>query len=275
MKLWNGIVTSGLAGAMILCLFAGRADAAPKKRTVAIKAAGSFDSSKQYLSGTNLDGRSGLFYGDTSEVARDGQIEGSAHLTFQSIGYYNVSQSVFTIPAGAHFGIAPDFELSAGAELSIFSYPSYRIGPWDFGGGSSTNVIVFGGGKYRFAGDREMPDFSFGGTIRIPTSGGSIVVMPEGTVTYVLNNGLLLNGDIGVGISNTTYVKADVGAGYPISPQVTGIAEIGANQIAYTGSVFAFGIRAAVSEFKLQGLVGVPLTGGGVIIGGGIILGTK
>jgi hypothetical protein len=266
MKLWHGFVSSGLAGALFLCFCVGTGNAAAaKKRAAAIKPAESQYSSKQYLPGTNLDGRSGLFWGDTSEVAADGQVEGSVHLTYQNSGNEHFSVSNFLIPGGAHFGIAPNFELSAGAQLGIVS----------FEGGSSTDVLVIGGAKYRFAGDREMPDFSFGGTVRIPTSGGSIVVMPEGTVTYVLDNGLLLNGDVGIGISEGTYVKADVGAGYPISPQVTGIAEIGANQVGNGGSVFAFGVRAALSEVKLQGMVGVPLSGGGAIIGGGIILGTR
>jgi hypothetical protein len=265
MRLWNGILAGVLAGALVLCLCAGTANAAAKRKKTVSKPAVYQDSSKQYLSGTNLDGRSGLFFGDTSEVAREGQIEGSVHLTYQSSGNEYFSVNNFTIPGGAHFGIAPDFEISAGAQLGIVSYP----------GGSTTNVLVIGGAKYRFAWDREMPDFSFGGTVRIPTSGGSISVMPEGTVTYTLENGLLVNGDVGVGISSGTYVKADIGAGYPISNQITAIAEIGANQAGNGGSIFSFGVRGAISDVKLQGFVGVPLNGGGALIGGGVILGTR
>ena len=156
MKLWNSVISGGLAVAVILCLCAGPTDAATR-RVKAIQTASQY-SSKQYLSGTNLEGRSGLFWGDTSEVAREGQIEGSAHMTYQTAGNQYYSMSLFTIPAGAHFGLAPDFELSAGMQLGIFSYP----------GGSETQVLVNGGAKYRFPGDREMPDFSLGGNVYIP-----------------------------------------------------------------------------------------------------------
>lgn len=289
MKNWNRWILGGSIMILALSFCVGTSYAAQKKKKKAVEEETTttiertIQPSKHYLTGANLDGRSGLFYGDTSEVAREGAWEGSAHLTYQSIGYYNSSESLIGIPVGAHFGIAKDFELSAGAQLDIDSFPSYtyRSPYYPFtevtvAGGSSTYFTVMGGAKYRFAGDRDMPDFSFGGNIRIPTyTGGQVVVMPEGTVTYTLTNGLLLNGDMGVGISNTTYIKADIGAGYPISEQVTGIAEIGANQAGYTGSVFAFGVRAAISDIKFQGLVGVPLNGGSVLVGGGIILASK
>lgn len=280
MRLWNGIVAGGFVGALVLCLCTGQADAATKKRVTATKPAGSAYSLKQYLSGTNLEGRSGLFWGDTSEVAGEGQIEGSAHMTYQTAGNQSYSISLFTIPVGAHFGLAPDFELSAGAQLGIVSTPSYtiHIPPFPdivFEGETTTNVLVMGGAKYRFPGNRQMPDFSFGGVVYIPTfEGGQVLVMPQGTVSYMLDMGLFLNGNIGIGISNSTYVMADVGAGYPISNQITGIAEIGANQAGNGGSVFAFGIRAALSDIKLQCLLGIPMNGGNVLIGGGIILGT-
>lgn len=228
--------------------------------------------SKHYLSGTNTMGRSGLFFADDSEVAGVGKIEGSAHLTYSSpaSGFNNLS-----IPFGAHFGIAENFELSAAGVLGIFDTPSFTFGPITIPGSSASSFGIDLGGKYKLhlKGEGAKPEISLGGDVLIPTNGGSAVATPRGTVSYTLSqSGLYLNGDLGVHISTATYVSFDAGAGYPFSNNLTGIVEIGANQSGNGGSLLAGGVRAGADHFKFQGFLGIPLNGGGVLLGGGIIV---
>ncbi len=275
MKLFTRLMVGGLALALVLSLGAGTANAAAKKKKKAVKVETKTvrKAKKEYISGTNLEGRAGLFYADTSEVAAKNTVEGSVHFTYSSPG---PSVDQIMIPVGAHFGVDNNFELSACVKPWIISEPSVTIGSITIGG-SSTNFLLDVGGKYKIASEnRETPDFAVGGVIYIPTwSGGNVVVMPEGTCSYVLDNGLLLNGDVGIGIGNTSYVKLDGGVGFPVSPKVTLIGEIGANQDGYMGSVFAAGARFALQDVKLQALIGAPLNGGDVLIGAGLILASK
>lgn len=286
MRLWSRFFVVVTALTLALSLSVAPAQAAKKKKekekkeTKRESKSTSYEAPrKHYLTGTDLEGRSGLFYGQTSDVAATGAWEGSLHATWQSpaSGY-----DYFGFPIGAHFGIDKDLELSLGARLDVESIPSFTIFGVTYGGSSSIFTIQ-GGAKYHIAGEgRNAPDFSVGGTLYVPTySGGQVVVMPEGTVSYILKNGLLLNGDFGVGISNVSYVKFDGGVAYPFSPKVTGIAEIGANQgtlgaSGYGNSMFAVGGRFALGDStKAQALLGVPLNGGGVVLGAGIILASK
>lgn len=284
MKLWSRFVLGSLVLALAFAVCVSPAAAASKKKKKEEKRETKHESSsyegpsKRYLSGTDLEGRSGLFYGQTSQVAAKNAWEGSLHATWQSpaSGF-----NYFGFPLGAHFGIAENLDLAVGASLNILSIPGIT-NPFTgqtIGGGTSSNFTIQGGAKYHIAGEnRNSPDFSVGGTIYVPTyTGGQVVVMPEGTCTYVIaKNGLLLNGDFGIGISSTTYVKVDGGVGYPFSSKVTGIAEIGANQAGYLGSMFAFGGRFDLGgSTKAQALLGVPLNGGGVLLGAGIILASE
>jgi hypothetical protein len=84
---------------------------------------------------------------------------------------------------------------------------------------------------------------------------------------------MLLNGDLGLHISTGTYVSVDAGLGYPFSNTFTGIVEIGANQGGNGNSLLSGGVRIGTSDnLKFQALLGIPLNGGGVQLGGGIIL---
>ena len=271
---------------MTVAFCAGPANAASKKKKTETKKeekketkksenrSSSSGSSKHYLSGTNTWGRSGLLLGDTSEVAGVGSIEGAAHLTYSSpaSGYSNLD-----IPFGGHFGVAENLELSAAGEFLIFDTPSYTFGPFTIPATSSSSFAIDLGGKYKIKlkGDGPKPDLSVGGDVLIPTSGGSAIFTPRGTVSYTLNNGMLLNGDLGIHISTGTYVSFDAGVGYPFSNNLTGIAEIGANQAGNGGSELAGGVRVGADQFKFQALLGIPLNGGGVMIGGGVILASK
>lgn len=273
MRLWSRFFVIVTALTLALSLSVAPAQAAKKKKKEKEKKetkreakSTSYEAPrKHYLTGTDLEGRSGLFYGQTSDVAATGAWEGSLHATWQSL-YAGVDY--FGFPIGAHFGLDKNLEMSLGASLNLLSVP----------GLTDTHFTIQGGAKYRIAGEgRNAPDFSVGGTLYVPTyTGGEVVFMPEGTCTYTLKNGLTLNGDFGIGISGTTYVKLDGGVAYPLSPKVTGIAEIGANQATYQDSMFAIGGRFALGDStKAQALLGVPLNGGGVLIGAGIILASK
>ncbi|HVZ80869.1 MAG TPA: hypothetical protein VHE12_08730 [bacterium] len=223
----------------------------------------SMSAPKHYLSGTNTWGRSGLLFGDTADVAALRTIEGSAHLLYSSpvSGVNN-----FGIPFGGHFGIADNVELSAAGDLELQSATGY----------SSSIFLLDLGGKYKFHTKNENLGLALGGDVLIPTSGGgSAIVTPRGVVSYTLPSGMLVNGDMGIHISSATYVSVDAGLGYPFSNNFTGMVEIGANQNGNGGSVLGAGFRAGADQFKFQGLLGIPLNGGGVVIGGGIILASK
>ncbi len=285
MKLFNRLVLLSLAVifALGLCVSQANADSSTthktKKKNADTRASGSSKALKNVVTGTNLEGRAGLFYGDTSEVAKVGQWEGTLHATWWSpYATYND----FSFPLGAHFGAADNVDLSAGVKLNLATSPSVNVPATPFtpaysSGGSTTNFEVLLGGKYKIKGTTsDMPDYSVGGVIYIPTSGGSVVVMPKGTVTYVLPSGLLLNGDVGIGISTVTYVEVDGGVGFPVSNKITLIGELGANQFGYADSQLGLGARFALGgTTKAQALLGVPLSGGGVLLGAGIILASE
>jgi hypothetical protein len=279
---------AGLALTLALSLGAGVADAAPKKskkkemkKEAEMKKAAkkevrrSSGGSHKFISGTNTLGRAGLFYGDTADVMPLNQVEGSAHLTFQSSGPSGFTTTNFGIPVGAHFGVAKNIDLSAALLLNIISTPSSTVpGLGTVGGGSSTSFGIDVGGKYKIdSGSRNVPDFSVGADIMIPTqAGGQVVVSPRGVVSYVLEGGLLLNADVAINISTVTYVSVDAGVGIPVGREFSVIAEIGANQMGNGGSILGGGVRVDLDGIKLQGGLGIPLNGGGVQILGGVIL---
>jgi hypothetical protein len=291
MKLWTRLVVAGLALVLALGLGIGAAQAQTsktkkkkKKATVVTtygerKAAEERSKPRSYLTGTNLWGRAGLLYGDTSDVARVGQVEGSAFFTYQSltsitVGNYSAGTNMIGIPFGAHYGAAKDVDIYASGDWrnisSSTNFPGATAGP------SQSAFNINFGGKYRIAAPNvNTPDFSVGGDITIPTNtGGQVVFTPKGTCTYILESGMVLNGEFGVGISTVTYVLADAGVGIPFAEKFLAIGELGASQYGYLNSMLGLGVRANFSGTKLQALLGIPLNGYGAQIGVGIILGS-
>lgn len=254
MTIWTRMVAVCLALGMALTLGVDLVSAAP---------------AKDVATGTNLEGRAGLIYGDTSDVAGVGRMNGGVFLTYQSYGVAGFSGSFFNIPGGIRFGIEKDLELSLGGNAMINSYP-------DPPGGSDTFFNARAGFKYRIAGKRNAPDFSLGGDVTLPVSptfGSTVIIGPRGTVSYVLKNGLLLNGDMGIIFATnggSAYVRLDLGAAYPFSDKVTGIASLGANQAGQGGSVFSAGARFNLTNIDVLAFLGAPLNGGNVVLGGGI-----
>ena len=284
MKFLNRFMLGSLVLALALSLCAGTADAASKKSKKSTKKEAKKEvkkekkrearreaaSEKHFVTGTNTMGRAGLFYGDTSSVAETGKWEGSLHVTYWSPGYDS-----FSVPLGAHLGIAENFELSGALVLNSVSYPSITFLGTTIGGGSSTTLGIDLGGKYRIVGKASGMAFSLGGDVYMED--GHTVATPRGTLTFETTSGLLLNGDVGIHISDpTTWVSFDAGVGVPFSNKFAGIVEIGANQLGDSGSVLGGGIRAGLGDnAKVQALLGIPLNGGGVQIGAGIILGSN
>jgi len=269
MKFWNRLVVGLMTLALGLSLGLGDAMAASsqsKKKDSKKKEAKKKETRrsapsgpKTYLSGTNVNGRSGLIYADTAQVAGLGQVEGSAHFTLQTF----TGGNFINIPFGGHFGIARNFEISASGTPVITTIDGF---------GSGSAFLLTFGGKYKFDLKTDAPvDLALGADVTIPVDGGSAIVTPRGVVSYTLASGVLLNGMLGVNISGGSTVSASAGAGVPFSPNFTGLIEIGANP-----SVLAGGIRIGQDAFKFQALLGVPLNGAsGVILGGGIILASK
>lgn len=307
MKLFSRLVVSGLALALAFSLLVSPAQAASKKKKT-YSSEESSSSSKHVVRGTNLQGRSGFFYGDTSDVAPVGMVEGAIDLDYQSGGSLAGTTQVFAgpttvsnsgystnylgFPAGLHFGIDKDLEISV-AEGGVLGFTSDDTNITSNGGGSVTTVIKGGsstqfsgvvGVKYHIAAeDRHSPEFSIGGSVLTnisPSFGNVFVITPEGTISYTLpSNGMLLNGDMGVAIQTQggpAYVKLDLGAAYPISNKFSAIAELGANQAGYLGSVFALGARYDLGQNLVgQAFLGAPLNGGNVLIGVGLVLASQ
>lgn len=297
MKLFSRLVVSGLALALAFSLMVSPAQAAAKKK----KSYSSESSSpkKHVITGVNQFGRSGFFYGDTSEVAGVGKVEGGINLTYNSgsftapppfggITEIGSGGSVIGFPAGVHFGIGDNLELSVaeiGANVSTggVSLISGGVTTPVVTGTSSTNFSGMVGVKYHIvAEDLHALTFSAGGNVMTgisPSFGNVWFITPEGTISYVLpSNGMLLNGDLGIVIATQgpAYVKLDLGAGYPITDKLSGIAELGANQGGFTASVFALGVRYAFQEqFKGQVYLGVPLNYGNPLIGVGLTLASE
>jgi hypothetical protein len=206
-----------------------------------------------------------------------GRIEGSVHFTYQSlaslgIGSYTYTTDQIGIPFGFHIGVVENIDLYASGDFvstrSGSDVPNYTS--------VSTNSFVLnGGGKYHIATKNKNLSFSAGGDLTVPTQGGNVIFTPRGTVTYTLGNGFLLNGELGLAIGSTSYAVCDAGVGIPVNDRIAIMAEVGASQLGYLNSQLAGGIRYAFSNLKLQGMVGLPLNGGGAMIGGGIILASQ
>ena len=307
MRLWSRFAVAGLAMLLAFSLSVAPASAASKKKK-SYSSDDSSSSSKHVVRGTNLQGRSGFFYGDTSDVAGVGNVEGAINLTYQSggsaagtsqvlAGPTTVTDTGFSVnylgfPAGLHFGIDKDLEISVaeGGQLNLTSDETHIVSNGGGSvtttqkGGSSTSFSGVVGVKYHIAAENShSPEFSVGGNVMTnisPSFGSYFVITPEGTISYTLpSNGMLLNGDIGIAIQTQggpAYVKLDLGAAYPISNKFAAIAELGANQAGYLGSIFALGARYNLGQSLVgQAFLGAPLNGGNVMIGIGLCLASQ
>lgn len=227
--------------------------------------------SKQYIDGSTLDGRTGMFFTGAAEAPTAGH----GHLTLGANLYTGSGYTAFDLPmVGINYGVVKNLELAASLPLKFDSYS---------GGGSQSGLGVLSfGGKYVIP--SKNVNFAVGMDIQTgPVSKDlgyrSTVINPKGLVTYRIPGaeGLVLNGEFGLGFwstSDTTYsyggytvttpgvsssyVQVKAGLGYPFSPKLTGIAEIGINEFGDAGSALAVGIRTG-TKTKLQALASIGL----------------
>jgi len=242
-------------------------------------------SSKQYIDGSTLDGRTGMFFTGAAEAPAvgHGNITAGVNL-YTGTGYTN-----FDLPmVGINYGIVKNLELAASLPLQ-FESPSV--------GDSQSGLGVFSiGGKYVIP--AKSVNFAVGMDIRTgPVSKDlgyrTTVFNPKGLVTYRIPgaDGLVLNGEFGVGFWSTgdttytiggysytvagvsdSYVQLKAGVGYPFSPKLTGIAELGINEFGDSGSALAVGIRTG-TKTKLQALASIGLGAGAPVfmLGGAVV----
>jgi len=142
-------------------------------------------------------------------------------------------------------------------------------------------------GKYVFeAKEADMPDFAALAEIshgpmakKLGDSGTDFTV--KGLVTRPLPNKLLLNGGAGFlhlgsrdGSQSETVFQVEGGAGYPLTPTLTGIAELAVNRFGKNEGLFSLGVRGTtlVPAWRWQALVGfgVGSNASDYVIGGGI-----
>ncbi len=296
MKLFTRLMVGGLALALVLSLGAGTANAASKKKKAVVKKqtheVRHVREKKEVIDGLNTSGKPGYFISDTAAVLNQNQIVGAAHLTFDSWG------SVLQIPVGVSYGITD--KLMVNVNTSFFTA----------GGVSGLYYLNFGG-KYGFknVGDTNNLDVAAGldfgiGPLSNTIYGFSTFAFdPYGVVTYTLKDGLQLNGKLGLYVTsysiNVPYLisflpvqwgthsvsysysdfQLDLGAAYPFSRDLTGIAELATNGVvgngASGGTPLLVGIRTG-KDVQFQAFGGFDFGGSvGLFIGGGVAIFSK
>jgi hypothetical protein len=220
------------------------------------------------LSGANLWGRPGLIFADTAEVGEVGKIQGTANFLFESVPL--PFTNTMMLPFGANAVVAKNLDIFLGGAYSAINYNS------DLGWPAATAFTINGGLKYAVKGeDSSSPDFSIGEDLSIPTNGGIVVATTRGCMTYTVDSKLLLNADAGIAITNTPYFVGSAGLAYAFSPNFTGIAEIGGNQLGYSNSILSAGFRGGKNTFLFQGTFGLNMANGQFVGGGGIVIASE
>ncbi len=221
------------------------------------------------IAGANVNGRPGYFYGDTAAVPDQKQVMAAGSFTFDSAG------SMVSIPFGASYGIANNFQIHASSTFYSVS------------GVSGLSNLVFGA-KYHFSTKAENLDLAVGCDGMVgPLSNSaysSFSFLPYGVATYTLNSGLQLNGQLGIAIPGSitigpftvtppSYLQLNLGAAYPFSSEWTGIAELNVNGLASGSTPLVGGLRTVTGNVQLQAFGGFDLaTTVGVLVGGSVVL---
>ncbi len=285
MKFWTRFVVAGLAFALALSLAVSPAQAASKKKKKKAEEKKEMKREMRHemaaerphpISGANLAGRPGYFFGDTANTPEQGEIMGAAHIWFDS-AYNGVS-----IPFGAAFGATDKLQLHASSSF------------YAAGGVSGLNFITFGA-KYGFPHVSKGLDIAAGldlsiGPLYITPDISTLDFDPYGVVTYTFVDGLQLNGQLGImvvggrsitidGVTYSggggSYVLLNAGAAYPFDSELTGIAELAVNGQGDGATPLIVGLRTG-HDVQLQAFGGLDLAGQvGVLIGGGVALFSK
>jgi hypothetical protein len=281
MKLWSRLVTAVLALAFALSVVASPAQAMSKKKKKEIKREERRERAERPhpISGANLNGRPGYFFGDTANTPEKGEIMGAAHIWFDS-AFNGVS-----IPVGGAFGITDEIQVHA------------STGFYAAGALSGLNFLTFGG-KYAFKHVAPGLDIAAGLDLAIGplyVSGeSSLDFDPYGIVTYTFEDGLQLNGQLGimiiparsdtitidgftetVNVGGGSYLQFNAGVAKPFDNDLTGIAELAINGQGDGATPLIVGLRTG-HDVQLQAFGGLDLAGQvGVLIGGGVALFSK
>ena len=280
MKFWNRLAVAVMALLFAMSLGLGQSLAAEKSKKKKKEEKHEMMVMKHHesytggpIEGLNLAGKPGYFISDDASVLRQGQIAGSAHLTFDSWG------SALQVPFGASFGITD--KLMVNVNTSFFTAT----------GESGLNFLGFGA-KYGFGqlGNVKNLNIAAGvdfavGPLSNSLGSGVFSFDPYGVVTYTFVDGLQLNGKLGLEIQtysfggfsgSYSFFQLDLGAAYPFDKDLTGIAELATNGVVYGtnvgGTPLLVGIRTG-HDVQFQAFGGLDLGGQvGLFVGGGISL---
>jgi hypothetical protein len=228
------------------------------------------------IGGSNVYGRTGLLFTETAQTIQPGHASATGNILFSK----NDQWKSLTIPVvGANYGVAPHMEIAGSAEVL-----SEKV----TGAASASGLGYLSvSGKYVFEAKKaDMPDFAALAEIshgpltkKLGDDGTNVTV--KGLITRPLPNKLLLNGGAGllfVGSrthsSSDTVLQVEGGAGYPLTPKLTGIAELAVNRFGKDDGLFSLGLRGTTSSpaWRWQALVGfgVGSNAPDYTIGGGV-----
>lgn len=225
------------------------------------------------LQGPTLGGPTGLFFADTAQVSPPHSGYWGAGFLYGSFDH--VDQ--MTIPFFVNHGVAENLELSASLPFisEHFDVPDGLDLKKDESG---LGNLTFGG-KYKIPNlPSDMPDFAIGadlgfGPLSSDLGGNGVDIHVKGAATYMLPQGLLVNGGLGIlhtgsrdvkvaGITVTTdgdtSVQLNGGLEYPLTPELSGIAELDINQFGKNDGVLAVGVRGGAA-LRFQALIGLGI----------------
>ncbi len=256
----------------------------PAKKSSKSKSSAKRKNPNGHIPGTNVYGRTGLFFTDTAEAPSEGSASVTGHLLYGSGDELDTIQ----LPVGVNLGLVENLELSAGIDYARikFDYPG-TAGNTE----SGLNVLTVGG-KYvipRLAGEplnlAVGLDISHGPlTSKLGNDGTDFTL--KGIMSYTLMpQKVFLNGGIGLlfldgrdvetqavdpltGAVSTVKAKGDGdtvfqlngGMGLMLNPDLMAIAELGINQLGDDSSILSGGLRGRASDsLTWQALLGIGL----------------
>jgi hypothetical protein len=229
--------------------------------------------SSGFITGSNVFGQTGLLFTETAQTVGDGNASGTAHLTFGS----GDDVDVLSVPVGFNVGLSPDFELAGHAEFQSVD------APW--GDASGAGYLALNG-KYVFPHrNADLPHFAASvevahGPLSDDLGDDGTDVTLKGLVSHWAPHQLLLNGGLGIlvqgsraGADNDTVLQLEGGLGYPLTPSLTGIAELALNRFGEDTGLVSFGLRggrqAGLGWQALLGL-GIGSASPDLTVGGGL-----
>jgi hypothetical protein len=264
------------AGLMIGTAHADTTSKKKKKKTAAHATMSAKKSSKIYVAssdpGINTIGRPGYFFSDTALTLGEHQFAGAAGLQFYSLG------SQLIVPFGGSYGITRNIQVHVSENFYTAS------------GASGLGNLTFGG-KYKFDihGNNNINvaaglDLSVGPLTNSAYS--TFNFDPYGIVTYDFEDGLQLNGQLGIfipggykigafSLTPPAYLQLNAGASYPIADKLKGIAELDINGAGNGSTPAIVGVRTG-SDVQLQAFGGLDLAGSvGILLGGSVAVLTQ